>query len=75
MEVLERLDRIIDLLDHMNNSEIKSIRNEVSELHDWKISCQTERSSRSHLIQMFRWIGPWLLAFLFILFEHKMKIL
>lgn len=74
-EVVDRLDRIIELLEHMNDDEVKVLHKEISVLHDWRIECNSEKSTRSHLLQIIRWTGPWLIAFIFVLFEHRFKIL
>lgn len=74
-EVVERLDRIIELLDNMHNNELKSVKEEIAALHDWRIKSNAEKSTRSHALQLIRWTGPWLIAFAFVLFEHKFKLL
>ncbi len=74
-EVIERLDRIIELLGNMNNDEFKSVHKEILALHDWRIAYNAEKSTRSGLLQIVRWTGPWLIAFIFVLFEHRFKML
>lgn len=74
-EVITRLDRIIELLQNMHNDEIKLLRHEMKELHDWKVTSMSVATTKSNFLQLFRWLAPWVIAFIFILFEHKFKIL
>ncbi len=72
-EVLERLDRIIELLEIMTNDESKSIKEELKKLHDWQTMSQAIEGSKSKVLQLFSWFGPWIIAIAYVLFEHKMR--
>lgn len=75
MEVITRLDRVIELLETMSGDEAKAIKGELKELHDWRLTCTAKKNSNNRMIDMVRFFGPWLFALLFVLFEHKFKIL
>ena len=70
-EELKRLDRIIELLEIMTNDESKAIKNELKQLHDWKTTSEAVVKSKSTIVEMLRWFGPWLVAIVYVLFEHK----
>lgn len=74
-EVVERLDRIIDLIEIMSSDESKSIKKELKDLHDWRITMTAEKSTKTNMMQLVRWVGPWIVALAFVLFEHKFKVL
>lgn len=74
IEITQRLDRLIELVENMGKDESKIIKSELKKLSDWKISFETAQKTRASLLQIFRWTAPWILAFLFVLFQHKIKI-
>ncbi len=70
-EVVTRLDRIIELIETMGSEQLKKMREEVTELHDWRITTTAIKNTKTNLLSVLRWGGPWVVAFLFVLFEHK----
>lgn len=71
MEVLKRLDCIIELLEKMTDNETKAIKKELAELHDWKVSFQSIKNSKSDFLQLLWRFGPWLFALGAIIIEFK----
>lgn len=74
IEITQRLDRLIELVENMGKEDSKVIKSELKELRDWRISCESAKTTKSNLLQIFRWTAPWILAFLFVLFQHKLNI-
>ena len=73
MEVEKKLDRIIEMLTNMSKEETKTINNQLSTLNEWKLITETKNKTRGALIEILRWFGPWGLAFLYVLFNHKLS--
>lgn len=57
------------------DDKIKELERVIRELQDWQIKCSAEKGMISNLVNILRQFGPWALVFLFVLFEHKLKLL
>jgi len=70
--IIDKLERIITLLENIENTSTQNIKQELERLHDWKIKCETTQSTRFRLLQILRWTGPWILALFFVIFEKRL---
>ena len=72
IEIIHRLDRLIELIENMTTTESQSIKKELKELNEWRIETNAKNKTKNGLLEMIRWFGPWGLAFLYVLFNHKL---